>query len=121
MLINKFYTLLNQESEAGKVSAQISFDKTHPIFAGHFPGHPVVPGVCMIQILREIMEIEVASKLRIAYGDNLKFLSIINPEEHSQVQVNLAFTSNDGALNVTASILSGAVTFFKFKGTFQKV
>jgi 3-hydroxyacyl-[acyl-carrier-protein] dehydratase len=120
MLLNKFYTLNKQESENGKVTALISFNSAHPIFEGHFPGHPVVPGVCMIQILREIMEVEVAHKLRISLGDNLKFLSIINPAEHNEVEVLISFTGN-GTLNIIATLQAGAVIFFKFKGTFEKI
>jgi 3-hydroxyacyl-[acyl-carrier-protein] dehydratase len=121
MLLNKFYTLLKQQSEQGKVTALISFNKSHPIFSGHFPGHPVVPGVCMMQILREIMEIEVAGKLRISHGDNLKFLSIINPEENQEVEAFISYLAKENSLNVSASLQSGAVTYFKFKGTFEKV
>jgi 3-hydroxyacyl-[acyl-carrier-protein] dehydratase len=121
MLLNKLYTLRKQESENGKVTALISFNKAHPIFEGHFPGHPVVPGVCMMQILREIMEIEVGQKLRITLGDNLKFLAIINPEEHHEVEVVLSYTPVDTSLNVNATLQAGTVTFFKFKGTFKKI
>jgi 3-hydroxyacyl-[acyl-carrier-protein] dehydratase len=121
MLLNKLYTLTKQESENGKVSAMISFNRAHPIFEGHFPGHPVVPGVCMMQIVREIMEIEVGQKLRLALGDNLKFLSIINPDEHRDVEVDVAFSTVNNTLNINATLHSGAVTFFKFKGAFEKV
>jgi 3-hydroxyacyl-[acyl-carrier-protein] dehydratase len=120
MLLNKFYTLVTQESQGGKVKAVISFTRSHPIFDGHFPGHPVVPGVCMIQILREIMEIEVAHKLRIRFGDNLKFLAIINPEQHKEVEVRIDY-SGDYSLIVNATLEAGEVTFFKFKGTFEKI
>jgi 3-hydroxyacyl-[acyl-carrier-protein] dehydratase len=120
MLLNKFYTLVSQESEGGKVKAVITFTRSHPIFDGHFPGYPVVPGVCMIQILREIMEIEVAQKLRITFGDNLKFLAVINPEEQGQVEVRIGY-SGGNSLNVNATLEAGEVTFFKFKGTFEKV
>ena len=120
MLLNKFYTLIKQESENGKVTAVVSFNRSHPIFDGHFPGHPVVPGVCMIQMLREIMEIEVGAKLRITFGDNLKFLSIINPDEHKEVEAHITYSPAGSAFNVNASLLAGSVTFFKFKGTFEK-
>ena len=120
MLLNKLYTLVRQESENGKTKALISFERGHPIFDGHFPGHPVVPGVCMIQILREVMEIEVAQKLRITFGDNLKFLSIINPDEHKDVEVLIAYASDGSAWNISATIAAGPITFFKFKGAFEK-
>ena len=120
MLLNHFYTLLKQQSEGGKVSAAISFNKDHTIFSGHFPGHPVVPGVCMMQILREVMEIEIAHKLKISKGDNMKFLSIINPELNKDVDVAISFVQHADAYSINASLFSGSVIFFKFKGTFEK-
>ena len=97
------------------------FDRSHPIFEGHFPGHPVVPGVCMMQILREVLEDHVAERLRIARGDNMKFLAIINPDENQEVEVDLSYSVADDSYSVSASILNASTTFFKFKGTFQKV
>lgn len=121
MLLNSFYSLLEKNNEDGNLTARISFEKSHPIFAGHFPGHPVVPGVCMIQILREVLQVETGRKLMISAGENIKFLSIINPEEHREVEVVLNYTQTDNAFNVNATLLSGPVTFFKFKGTFREL
>jgi 3-hydroxyacyl-[acyl-carrier-protein] dehydratase len=121
LLLNHLYTLVKQTSENGKVQASIAFNKEHKIFEGHFPGHPVVPGVCMIQILREIMEVEVGSRLRIRTGDNLKFLSVINPQENPEVQVSLSYTVQEPTFNINATLFLAEVTFFKFKGTFEKL
>ena len=121
MLLNNFFKILKQEAEPGSVKAVISFDRAHPIFAGHFPGHPVVPGVTMVQALREIMELQTSSKLGIATGDNLKFLAIINPEEHHEVSVAITYTKSERTYSLSATLLAGTVTFFKFKGTFQEL
>ena len=74
----------------------------------------------MMEILREVMEIEVAAKLRISHGDNLKFLSIIDPDEHREVEATISY-SGENSLSINASLQAGSVTFFKFKGTFQKL
>jgi 3-hydroxyacyl-[acyl-carrier-protein] dehydratase len=120
MLLNHFYTLDKQESQEGKVSASISFTPSHKIFQGHFPGFPVVPGVCMMQILKEVMEVESGRKLKIISGDNLKFLSVINPEENRHVNISLAYSLSDKLYTVTGSIQNSQTTFFKFKGSFRE-
>ena len=120
MLLNSFFAILKQESENGTVRALISFDKSHPIFKGHFPGHPVVPGVTMVQILREIVEIQTGSKLKISTGDNLKFLAVINPEEHHEVEIVISYVISGNTYTLNATLSAGPVTFFKFKGTLQK-
>lgn len=121
MLLDKFYTLQTARQENGAVNAAISFHRSHPIFDGHFPGHPVVPGVCMIQIVREIMEKETASRLKIATGENIKFLAVINPDENKEVDVAITFSPSEKGFAINATILSGEVTFFKFKGTLERV
>jgi 3-hydroxyacyl-[acyl-carrier-protein] dehydratase len=57
ILLNDFYTLTEKIEVPGVVKAKIAINKRHRIFDGHFPGLPVVPGVCMLQIVREIMEV----------------------------------------------------------------
>ncbi|HLT74075.1 MAG TPA: hypothetical protein VKZ68_03290 [Ohtaekwangia sp.] len=121
MLLDKFYTLQSATTQDGAVKAAISFHRNHPIFEGHFPGHPVVPGVCMIQIVREIMEKETVSRLKIATGENIKFLAVINPDQNKEVDVAINFTPSEKGFTVNASIQSGAVTFFKFKGSLERI
>ena len=119
MLVNDFYVITQQESGAEFIRATIDFQKGHPVFGGHFPGHPIVPGVCMIQIVREFMELVESKKLRIHTGENIKFLSIINPLQNSSVKVDIAFRLDTDTYAVQASLFSDQVTYFKFKGCFQ--
>lgn len=71
----------------------MSFERTltiahdHPALAGHFPGHPVVPGVLVLD--------EVIETLRIRYGQTLvvtelpavKLLSPLKPEESLNIMI----------------------------------
>jgi 3-hydroxyacyl-[acyl-carrier-protein] dehydratase len=119
MFLNDLYSVISNQSEEGKVNARISFNKAHNIFEGHFPGHPVVPGVCMMQIVREIMEVSLSKRLKIAIGNNMKFLSIIDPVKNPEVAITIAYTSEDDKFKVNATLSEEALTFFKFKGVLQ--
>jgi len=120
MLQNKFYHATPAISN-GEVLATITFQKEHPIFSGHFPGHPVVPGVCMIQIVRELLEDTFQSNLTIRSGDNIKFLSVINPIETPSVQASIQPVVNGDQIDVQAAFFVGQTFYFKFKGSFEKV
>lgn len=74
------------------------------IYAAHFPGEPITPGVCIVQMGKELVE-ELLSeqrstpcKLMITKVKNVKFLSIISPNETLQLtyQVKKLVTSEDG-------------------------
>ncbi len=43
------------------VDAQTLFDANHPMFAGHFPGNPIVPGVIVTEALAQAAGIAAAS------------------------------------------------------------
>ena len=119
MLLNDFYSIIKHEHTSGSLRVQIDINKNHQIFKGHFPGHPVVPGVCMLQIVREVMEVHTGKKLAIAGADNMKFLAIVNPEQNKEVEVNVNYTEENGKFTVNATLFAGTVTFFKLKATLQ--
>lgn len=120
MLAGTFYKLLscNQQVE-GNYIAEIELNANHQIFAGHFPGNPIVPGVCLTQMVKEIVEGIVAKKLHLKKADSLKFTAIINPQINAILSANLTLKMLDSThIQAELSFYSGATTFFKFKGSF---
>lgn len=126
MLQKHFYKLIgiNEIAEESgfvrKFSARIEFMPSHPIFAGHFPGNPVVPGVCQVEMIREIV-MEILNKpLLLKKSDNIKFLSMINPVLQPVLNIDLDLkTRSADETDVTAVIRSEQAVFLKFKGTLQ--
>ncbi|MET0241823.1 MAG: hypothetical protein ABW174_00055 [Flavitalea sp.] len=117
---SNFYSVAKSEVEttdAGlkKLKAVLEVNAQHDIFKGHFPSVPVVPGVCMMQIIKEMLETQLGHETRLKTAANMKFLTVINPLENSSVQLELSF--ND-ALVVNASLYNEGVVYFKFKGQF---
>jgi 3-hydroxyacyl-[acyl-carrier-protein] dehydratase len=119
MLLSDFYFVLSNTCTDTTVSASIRFNRDHPIFNGHFPGNPIVPGVCMLEIVRQLVEQSTNTKLLISEGDNIKFLNMIDPGQYETVQVDVNFKQSTGNYAVNATIISGELTFFKFTGTFR--
>lgn len=89
MLLKDFYILNNLSVEHLKVTANITVNKDHEIFKGHFPGNPVTPGVCMMQIIKEIAEEVLSQKLKMTSSSNVKFMAIINPEVTPELELTL--------------------------------
>jgi len=115
MLKNNFFHLAQPDSGGeGVIKATITLDKTHPIFSGHFPGMPVVPGVCMMAIIKELLEEKTKRKLTLRKAANLKFLSLINPIQNERVDVEIKFTKGENdSIVAEGTILSPEITFFK--------
>ena len=73
----------------------------------------------MLQIVREIMEVSSDKQLKITEADNMKFLSVINPEQNTDVEVTINYTEDAGKFLINATLFSATVTFFKLKATLQ--
>ncbi len=121
ILAGDFYTVTNTVTEADKIEAILAINPDHEIFKGHFPGQPVVPGVCMMQIVREVLESATSKHLRLHTGLDLKFLSVIDPGKNSTIHIEINNTLlASGDINTTARIFYAETTFFKFKGVFTE-
>ncbi|MBN1200085.1 MAG: 3-hydroxylacyl-ACP dehydratase [Bacteroidales bacterium] len=105
-----------QEPSVSSYNVTITLDAAHPIYSGHFPGNPVVPGVCQVRMITEIVSEITQKKMKLLEGDHIKFLSMINPNEHSVLTVDCTLKENEpGIIRVTASISDNEVVFFKCK------
>jgi 3-hydroxyacyl-[acyl-carrier-protein] dehydratase len=121
MLYNTLFKILKEEPAPGAVRALLSIDKDHAILKGHFPGQPVVPGVCMMQIIKELVERQAKRDLRLTEAGNMKFLSVIDPGQNTEIEASVSFSEDNGIISLNASLFSGPVIFFKLKATLQSV
>lgn len=115
MLQNSFYTIIAIDIiDSSSFKVNLRFQASHDIFKGHFPGLPVVPGVCMMQLVKELLENALQRKLRLRSVGNIKFMSVINPLEHPEVDVIIRQKQAIGMdVEAEASIVTGDKVFFK--------
>lgn len=122
MLAGKLYTIEQAHMAEGEEAStyQLLWNAEHPIFQGHFPGRPVVPGVCMMQTVQELLELMLQQKVMLKKAANMKFLNMIDPNTHPLVVTEVHYKLQEGEIKVTASLKYEALTFMKFQGTFVK-
>ncbi len=115
MLRDNFYTRLSAASNAeSSGEVRIRLNDKHPVFEGHFPGMPVVPGVCMMQIVKEQLEDRLKRKLSLKHAAAMKFMAVINPLQEPELSVKTDFVSGpDGTVMAEGSIFCGEKTFFR--------
>ena len=105
-----------------RIMASISFLRESPIFQGHFPQHPVVPGVCMFAIIKELLEGQLGKTLQMASCRNMKFLNMIDPDQTPTVEAEVTIqTTNDGQLNVQARLFHADTVYFNMTGATYQV
>jgi 3-hydroxyacyl-[acyl-carrier-protein] dehydratase len=105
---------------SSKFSVVIELDPAHEIFKGHFPGIPILPGACMIQILKELLVYHSDTQLILKNALSIKYLSIINPLENNVINFNIETTiTANSDISCNAVLSSESVVFCRFKGEFK--
>jgi 3-hydroxyacyl-[acyl-carrier-protein] dehydratase len=120
MLKDSFYKIDSLQKEDNSFRIMLTLNREHNIFKGHFPGHPVVPGACLVQMVKEITEMILDRRILLKRADSIKFIRLINPNEYSNLQFHIIPVSKDDITSVLTAILShDDVVFFKFSGQFS--
>ena len=119
MLEGDFFYITELETNEALTKAMLRFEAGHPIFSGHFPDQPVVPGVCLMQTVKEIAERVLGKDLLLIRADYLKFLAFVVPEENKVLRMNVKIHPREnGEIGVDAELLDGLAPCFKFRGVF---
>lgn len=119
MLLNHFFTIGDKQVSGNELTVTLTINKDHSIFEGHFPGQPVVPGVCMMQMILELMEQVTGKRLKLITAHDMKFLAVINPQVNNSVSATVKYTEDEGGtFSASATIFCNETVHFRFKGQF---
>ena len=143
MLQNDFFTIISRSPEGDSVGGvetgqvtegglrsgelregvkhsfkvNLAINAGHAIFEGHFPGQPVVPGACLMQMVMEVTETILGRQLRLRKADQLKFIAMIDPNVHNilEMLLSIQIKEEDGIV-VSADLLNKSSICFRFNG-----
>lgn len=116
MLLNDLYIIDHLEAGA----ATLRLNAEHPIFKGHFPERPVLPGACQLQMIRELLSHITAKNYRLQKAAAIKFITPVDPRHNPTIRLDLQYDKGQNdILRVTATIQAGEAICLKFNGTFQ--
>ncbi len=119
---NKLYICESLSGDGTFISARIRLLAGHPVFAGHFPGNPVLPGVCIIQIINEILSMAENRELHLVKAGGIKYISFIRPDEHPRFDVEIQ-CKNPGqdTIYCSARVFDGDTIFCTLKGEYALI
>ena len=123
MVLKDFYNVLSEEKTTdSKYSITILVNEKHEIFKGHFPGNPIMPGVCMIQIIKELTEKITKQTLMIQTLANVKFMALINPETNPELRLELDITmTEDNLVKVKNTTYFNETVALKLSNVYKKL
>lgn len=102
-LINDFYHIVAIDDSEGKYVCKVKLNAAHNIYSVHFPGNPVTPGVCLVQMVTEILELKFEKILVLSTAVNIKFKRLVAPNDEPSF-VFSKIVIEDGLLKTIVSI-----------------
>jgi 3-hydroxyacyl-[acyl-carrier-protein] dehydratase len=118
MLVNELYTIVSLDQGPNQITCQMRIDATHPVFQGHFPGSPVLPGVIQLEMVKAAISRTLGRAVALYELSTCKFLEVLNPSETPEMTIHIQF-KGDEPLEVTASGTHGEKTYFKARASFK--
>ena len=113
-LLDSLYTILSDNAIENGHEFDLKLNPEHFIYQAHFPGEPITPGVCIMQIAVELFEVALKMPLALNCVKNIKFLRIISPNEVTEVKYSLQkITKEDGVLKVQVTVSANEEAYAK--------
>ena len=97
-------SLIEVERESTRFHARFRFDPTLPVFAGHFPGRPLVPGVFLVEAVR-LAAAKAGFSSRLRSVEVAKFASPLRPDEELRIEADVAVSESE--VDVRAELCRG--------------
>ncbi len=118
MLKEPLFTISSVHQQENTVHVVLDIDKTNTIFDGHFPAQPVVPGACMVQIVKEVLAKVLNTAVRLTKAENIKFLSLVEPANNQLLLLDMTYELIGDEIKVTVNLIAHEVVCMKFQGVF---
>jgi len=115
LLLNNLYTIQSLTETDNHIQATVKLKTEHAIFSGHFPGQPVLPGVCMMEMISEITGEYLQQSFHISAGPMIKFLHMIDPDKNPEINLEIKYQHAEERVTTNGKIYVGSEIFMKFQ------
>lgn len=89
-------------SSNGSCNARLSFPPDFVGFQGHFPGNPILPGVCLIEAVLGVLESAHGKPLHLRKIASAKFREPVKPDQ--PLVIECASSAEEHGLRVSAQV-----------------
>jgi 3-hydroxyacyl-[acyl-carrier-protein] dehydratase len=106
-IFNELLSAIIIENKTDKtISSHFSVGKEFIGFQGHFPEQPVMPGICMFELIKVLLYKGTGKKYKLEKVGNSKFFSPIINDETIQIESTLTLKKT-GLLHVKSTLKKG--------------
>lgn len=116
LLRGRYYKIDGWNTEEGETTFRITLLPDCDVYRGHFPGKPVCPGVCNVQVVKECAMLLTGKQLSITAIRQCRFTAVATPARCPWLDVSLHTEPVEGGYAVTARMADDTTTYLDFKG-----
>ena len=91
----------------------MNISANHPALPGHFPGHPVVPGVVLLDAVVKALPAHAGAAVRVTGFPTIKFTAPVLPEREFEIRL-IARRPGQSAFEIVAGdtrLATGTVSY----------
>ena len=105
MLLDSFFEIIHIEPfTPNHYGVLVRLMPEHQVYAGHFPGNHIVPGVCSMHMITECAGKILGHPVMMLQASVVKFLGIIQPSIDTQLEMDILINDE---MTLKATIKSG--------------
>jgi len=120
-LLNDYFKIDNYTDEGGEALFSITLLPEYCAYQGHFPGNPVSPGVCNIQMIKECAEQLAGKRFFLGYISRCKLSAVITPQTTPKLSIHMQLSETENLYTVNAVVCDYENTYIEFKGELTPV
>lgn len=113
MLENKLYLIEHKHIIKDTITYSIRQNKSNEIFKAHFPGSPITPGACLIEIAKELCEKHIGKQIQVVFVKSVKFINIITPIANEFLDFAINISQSENTYQAKVQILSEGNVYSK--------
>lgn len=115
-LKNNYYELIGMHSDGTGGVFHIALRPECEVYRGHFPGHPVCPGVYNIQTVKECAERLTGRRLHIGSIRRCRLTAVATPAVCPELTVTISLLPTENGYSVTATVGDKERMYMDYKG-----
>jgi len=116
MLMKDYYKMKEVlKKEDGTILFHITLQADCEVYKGHFPGEPVSPGVCNIQMIKECAEQTLEKPLLLNNLQQCRLTTLVTPLSYPQMEVTIHLEEKGDVYKLKATLGKGEEIYLDLK------
>lgn len=107
MILGTFYTINEFVHEGEHIEAVCMINPKDDVFQGHFPGQPVVPGMYLLQLSKELIEQALGLRLFMHEAKEMKFSRLIQCAHETSIRLLIDYQEVEQTWSCKTQVMQG--------------